>query len=65
MTTELNLPAQLDLNRIDPALRAAAAGLDVLDFDAATLPLERDPAEPVPAHDVRPLSAWSVSASLD
>jgi acetyl esterase/lipase len=42
VTAELNLAAQLDLNRIDPALRTAAAGLDVLDFDAATLPLERD-----------------------
>jgi hypothetical protein len=42
MTTEVNHTAGRDLHRIDPALRAAAAGLDVLEFDAATLPLERE-----------------------
>jgi acetyl esterase/lipase len=42
MTAEVNHAAEADLHRIDPALRAAAAGLDVLEFDAATLALERD-----------------------
>jgi hypothetical protein len=40
VTTELNLAAQLDLNRIDPALRAAAAGLGALEFDAASLSVD-------------------------
>jgi acetyl esterase/lipase len=31
-----------NLGRIDPSLRAAAETLDFLDFEAATLPLERD-----------------------
>jgi acetyl esterase len=42
MTADTNLAAQQDLHRIDPALRGAAAGLDVLEFDAATLLIERD-----------------------
>lgn len=36
------LAARPDLFRLDPAVRAVAAGLDVLEFDAATLPTERD-----------------------
>jgi acetyl esterase/lipase len=42
VTAEVNHAAEADLHRIDPALRAAAAGLDVLEFDAASLPRERD-----------------------
>jgi acetyl esterase len=42
MTTYTNLAAPQDLSRIDPALRAAAADLDVLEFDSATLQVERD-----------------------
>jgi hypothetical protein len=42
MTAGTNLAAQLDLSRIDPAILPAAANLDVLQFDAATLLIERD-----------------------
>jgi acetyl esterase len=42
LTPDSTLVARLDLVRPDPAGRAAAAGLDVLEFDAATLPAERD-----------------------
>ncbi|MDT5171683.1 MAG: acetyl esterase [Mycobacterium sp.] len=42
MTTDSTLDARPDLDRLDPAVRAVAAGIDVLEFDAATLPTERD-----------------------
>lgn len=42
MTPDSTLAAGPDLVRLDPAVRAVAAGLDVLEFDSATLPAERD-----------------------
>lgn len=42
--TQTNLTRPQGLNRIDPVLREAAAGLGVVEFRAETLPAERDDA---------------------
>ncbi len=45
MTTETNRARPRGLSRIDPALREAAAGLDIVEFRAESLPTEREHAD--------------------
>jgi acetyl esterase len=45
MTTETNRARPRGLSRIDPALREAAAGLDIVEFRAESLPAERERAD--------------------
>ena len=45
MTTETNRARPRGLSRIDPTLREAAAGLDIVEFRAESLPAERERAD--------------------
>ena len=48
------------ISRIDPALRDAAAGLDIVEFDAESLPAERERADRLAAERAAAVDTGSV-----
>ncbi|MBV8860678.1 MAG: alpha/beta hydrolase [Mycobacterium sp.] len=61
MTTKTNRARPRGLSRIDPALREAAAGLDIVEFRAESLPAERERADRLAAERAAAADTGSVS----
>ena len=64
MTTETDRARPRGLGRIDPALRDAAAGLDVNEFQAESLPAERARADRIAAERAAAVDAEFRAESL-
>ncbi len=61
MTTETNRARPRGLSRIDPALREAAAGLDIVEFRTESLPAERERADRLAAGRAAAVDTGSVA----
>src|ERR1700733_13518255 len=60
MTTEIDRARPRSLGRIDPALRDAAASLDIVEFRAESLPAERERADRLAAERAAAVDTGSV-----